>query len=195
MQRPGNLRGSTIVGGLTYFERRYGRSASHEVVSLLAPQWRPLVKPNTPVLGLLPSRLYPYPFIGELVRTMARVVKRDEDELIREVTTAAVDETLGTVHRLILRWVATPKDYARRAQEVWDQYHDAGRVTVLSVNENEYVVQLSDLPAHDVVVCKICLEGRRRILEKTGVTITDARREKCITWGHDVCVMRYRFKA
>jgi hypothetical protein len=76
---------------------------------------------------------------------------------------------------------------------VWDQYHDAGRVTVLSVNDTEYVVQMSELPVHDTVVCKIVLEGRRRILEKTGVKITDARREKCITWGHDVCVMRYRF--
>jgi hypothetical protein len=193
MQRTGNLRGSSIVGGLEYFERRYGRAASHEVVSMLAPQWRPLVKPNVPLLGLLPSRLYPYPFVGDLVRMMARVSKRDEDVLIREVTDAAVDSTLGTVHRLVLRWVATPRDYARRAQEVWDQYHDAGRVTVLTVNDHEYLVQISDLPVHDVTVCKICLEGRRRILEKTGVTITDARREKCVTWGHDVCVMRYRF--
>ena len=78
MQEAGNLRGSTVVGALEMFEQRYGRAASHEVVSSLAGEWRPLVRPNAPVMGLLPSRLYPNVFIGELVRTMARVVKSSE---------------------------------------------------------------------------------------------------------------------
>jgi hypothetical protein len=194
IQRPGNLRGSTIVGGLEHFERRYGPAAAQSVVAAISPEWRRLVVPNTPLFGLLPSRLYPYAFVGELIRTMARVVKAtDEDAFVRELAAAGVDATLGTIHRLVLRWVATPRDYAKRAQEVWDQYHDAGRVTVLSITDREYLVQMSELPAHDVTVCKVVLEGRRRILMKTGVNIVDARREKCITWGHEVCVMRYRW--
>lgn len=192
--RPGNLRGSSIVGGIEHFERRYGPSAAQAVVASVPDVWRTLVKPNVPLFGLLPSRLYPYAFVGDLIRTMARVVKApDEDAFVRELAAAGIDATLGTIHRLILRWVATPRDYAKRAQEVWDQYHDAGRVTVLSITDHEYLVQMSDLPGHDVTVCKVVLEGRRRILMKTGVEVVDARREKCVSWGHDVCVMRYRW--
>jgi hypothetical protein len=193
LQRPGNLRGSTILGGLEHFERKYGRAASQSVIASAPAEWRRLLTPNVPVLGLLPSRLYPYAFVGELVRGMCRVVRADEDAFAREVAVAGVDATLGTIHRLILRWVVTPHDYAKRAQEVWDQYHDAGRVTVLSITDHEYLVQMSELPAHDVTVCKIVLEGRRQILTKAGVGVSEARREKCIGWGHDVCVMRYRW--
>lgn len=194
MQSFGNLRGSTVVGALEVFEQRYGRAASHEVITTLPAEWRSLVRPNTPVMGLLPSKLYPNQFIGEIVRAMARVVRAsDEDAFIRELTNAGIDATLGTVNRLILRWVATPYEYAKRAQDVWDQYHDSGRVTVLSVTDHEYLVQISEWAHHDVTVCKISLEGRRRLLEKTGVRVLDGRREKCVGWGHDVCVMRYRW--
>jgi len=190
----GNLRGSTVVGALEVFEQRYGRAASHEIVSSLPAEWRGLVKPNVPVMGLLPSKLYPNGFVGEVVRAMARVTRApNEDAFIRELTSAGIDATLGTVHRLILRWVATPREYAKRAQDVWDQYHDSGRVTVLSVTDHEYLVQISEWARHDVTVCKLSLEGRRHLLEKTNIRITDCRREKCVAWGHDVCVMRYRW--
>lgn len=145
-------------------------------------------------MGLLPTKLYPYPFIGDLVRTIGRVIKApDEDRFIHDITFAGMDLTLSTINRVILRWVATPQDHAKRAQEIWNHYHDSGRVTVLSATDHEYVVQLAEWPNHDVTVCKICLEARRRVLEKTGEKITESRREKCIGWGHDVCVARYRF--
>ena len=194
MQAHGNLRGSTVVGALEVFEQRYGRAASHEVIASLSAEWRPLIRPNVPVMGLLPSRLYPNEFVGEVVRTMARVVRApDEDQFIRELAHGGIDQTLGTVHRLILRWVATPREYAKRAQDVWDQYHDSGRVRVLSVTDHEYVVQVSEWAHHDVTVCKLSMEGRRRLLEKTGVRVLDGRREKCVGWGHDLCLMRYRW--
>lgn len=190
----GNLRGSTVVGALEVFEQRYGRAASHEIITNLPAEFRSLVRPNVPVFGLLPSRLYPNAFVGEVVRAMARVVRAaDEDAFIREIASAGIDATLGTVNRLILRWVATPREYARRAQDVWDQYHDSGRVTALSVTDHEYLVQVSEWARHDVTVCKLSMEGRRRLLEKTGVRVTETRREKCVAWGHDVCVMRYRW--
>lgn len=194
MQAHGNLRGSTVVGALEVFEQRHGRAASHEVIASLSAEWRRLVRPNVPVMGLLPSRLYPNEFVGEVVRTMARVVRApDEDVFIRELAHGGIDQTLGTVHRLILRWVATPHEYAKRAQDVWDQYHDSGRVRVLSVTDHEYVVQVSEWAHHDVTVCKLSMEGRRRLLEKTGVRVLDGRREKCVGWGHDLCLMRYRW--
>jgi hypothetical protein len=194
VQKRGNFYGSGIVGAIQYFEEKYGRAASHDAIASLQPDHRAFVKPNTPLMGLLPTKLYPYAFIGDLIRNMCRAIKApDEDAFIREITFAGMDATLSTIHRVILRWVATPQDHAKRAQQIWDQYHDAGRVTVLSATDHEYVVQLSDWPNHDVTVCKICLEARRRVLEKTGAKITEARREKCIAWGHDVCVSRYRW--
>lgn len=189
----GNFRGTGIVGAIEHFVQRYGPAAANDVVAKMPAQHRELLKPNAPAIGLLPTRLYSYAFVGELVRTMAKVVRApDEDAFIREITWAGIDAGLGTVNRMLLRWVA-PQDHANRAQEIWTHYHDAGLIKILSVTDHEYAVQISDWPGHDVTVCKVCLEGRARVLSKSGITFRDYRREKCQTWGHDVCVYRYRW--
>ena len=191
----GNFYGSAIVGAIDFFIQKYGPAAAHAVISRLPSAMRAHVKPNAPTMGLLGAKLYPYSFIGELVRAMVAVVKppNGEDEFIREVVSAGMDATLATINRILLRWVVSPQTHAAHAQEVWNAYHDSGRVRVLSATDNEYIVELSEWPNHDVTVCKICLEARRRVLEKTGLRNVEATRVKCLGWGHDVCVSRYRY--
>ena len=192
----GNFYGSGIVGALETFITRYGNAATAAVVARLqATPWKALVTPNAPTMGILGARLYPYPFVGELVRAMIAVVRPpNEDAFIREIVAGGMDVTLSTVNRALLRWVVTPADHARRAQEIWDHYHDAGTVKVVVSRPGEYVVELHDWPQHDVTVCKICLEARRRVLEKTGVGTVDATRTQCVAWGHPVCAYRYVWK-
>ena len=48
-------------------------------------------------------------------RIMSSLIKHLH-AFVREVAMAGVDATLGTIHRLVLRWVVTPQDYAKRAQ-------------------------------------------------------------------------------
>src|SRR5688572_17698799 len=108
VQKRGNFYGSGIVGAIQYFEEKYGRAASHDTIVHLLPEHRQFVTPNAPIMGLLPTKLYPYPFIGDLVRNMAKSVRApDEDAFIREITVAGMDATLGTINRIVLRWVAT----------------------------------------------------------------------------------------
>lgn len=184
----GNFRGSGVVGAWAYFEERYGRAAVHGVVTAITPELRALVAPNSANLGFLPTKLYSYPLVGAIVRAMINVVRpADEDTFIRELAQAGMDRTLTTVNRLMLHYMVTPERYAARAQQIWSLYHDSGVVTVLPSKSNEYRVQLSDWPSHDAVVCRLCLEARRRSLEYMGAVITEARREKCQSWGHDVC--------
>ena len=190
----GNFYGSGIVSAIDYFVQRYGPAAANAVVAKLPREYRHYVQPNAPCLGLLGARLYPYPFIGEVVRTMFAVVRApDEDAFIRELVSAGMDATLTTIHRVLLRWVATRADHAANAQKVWNAYHDSGIVKVLVATDDEYTVENSDWPNHDVTACKICLEARRRVLEKTGPRKVDATRLKCQAWGHGTCVFRYRF--
>lgn len=190
----GNLRGSAVSGGLGYFADRYGKAAIHEIYARQPPDVRVWMNPHAPMLGLLPTRLYPYPNIGRLLRTMAQVVHAvDEDAFLRALTNAAIDGTMSTVNRLALRWLVSPETYGRRAQEIWNLYHDSGRVSVLPSAPNELVVQISDWPNHDVTVCKVCVEGRRRILELIGVRPVEARRSKCKQWGDSVCVQYLRW--
>ena len=190
----GNLRGSAVVGCLQYFLDRHGPAAMHAIVANLAPEHRALVQPNAPLLGLLPTRLYPYPMIGQLTRNMIQVIHAaDEDVFLRAMAVAAMDSTLGTVNRLMLRWLVSPAQYAARTQEVWDLYHDSGRVKVLPGAANEFIVEISDWPNHDVTICKVVVESRRRILEKIGVRPIEARRSQCQAWGHPVCVQYLRW--
>ncbi|MEO7095646.1 MAG: hypothetical protein ABI175_20480 [Polyangiales bacterium] len=190
----GNFYGSGIVGAVDYFIRRWGNAAAGALVAKLQPTHPGLVVPNAARLGLLGAKLYSYAFVGDLVRAMIAVVRpTDEDAFIREVVSAGMDETLSTVNRVLLRYVVTPEDHAKRAQQLWSAYHDSGTVNVLSSGKGEYVVEVSDWPNHDVMVCRICMEARRRILEKTGVGAVEAARTRCIAWGHDTCVARYRW--
>ena len=191
----GNFYGSGIVGAVDYFTKRYGNAAAAAAVAKLQPRWPTLVSPNAERLGILGAKLYPYAFVGEMVRAMIAIVKPpDEDAFIRELVAAGMDITLSTVNRVLLRYVLTRKDHAARAQDIWNAYHDSGVVKVLVSTNDEYTVELSDWPAHDVSVCKICLEARRRVLEKSGLRNVDASRIKCQAWGHDVCVMRFRWQ-
>jgi hypothetical protein len=117
----------------------------------------------------------------------------DEDRFLRELSAAGIDATLSTVGRIILRYAASPWMLASRAQEIWDTFHDSGRVTIERVSDTEYLAVHSDWPSHDVTVCKVCTESRRRVVEKTGVAGIEVRREKCQGWGHEVCVTRVRW--
>ena len=192
----GNFYGSGIVGAVDYFVRRYGNAASGAVVARLQSAHPTLVVPNAPRMGLLGAKLYPYAFVGDLVRAMIAVIKPpDEDAFIREIVSAGMDETLSTVHRVLLRYIVTPEDHAKRAQQLWSAYHDSGTVKVLASANGEYVVELSDWPNHDPMVCRICMEARRRVLEKTGVGAVEATRQRCVAWGHDTCVARYRWRS
>jgi hypothetical protein len=59
----------------------------------------------------------------------------------------------------------------------------------------EYRVQLAEWPSHDAIVCRICVEARRRSLEHMGAVIIESRREQCQSWGHDVCTHVFRWSS
>lgn len=186
--------GSGIVGGVEWFVNKFGPAAAHTAVTKLSPHHRVLIQPHATTLGILGAKRYTYPFIGDLLRAMAAAVRLEEDVFVREFTAAGIDHTLRTVNRVILRLAANPHMVAARAQELWNMFHTAGRITILSESKNEYLSQLSDWPDHDVTVCKMCMEARRRIVERTGAREVEVRREKCQAWGHEVCCVRVRWR-
>jgi hypothetical protein len=189
----GNMKGTVVVGGMEWFIKSYGASAAHEVIARVSPTTRGYVTPNAPVLGLLGSRSYPYAVIGELLRTMAEVARVPEEEFLRAVTAAGVTTATSTVNRIIMRYVASVQEIARRAPEMWDMFYDSGRLAVVSCNDHEYVVQVSEWPNHDDTVCRISMEARRFLVEKTGARHVQLFRDKCQRFGHDVCVSRVRW--
>lgn len=191
---PGNFTGTGMAGAVSYFLKRHGPAAGHAVAAKLLPKWREYVQPNAPNLGLLGARKYPYPFVGELIRAMANVAHADEDRFIREVVAAGVDETVDTVGRMILRHMVTVRHIAERGQELWNTFHDAGHVTITVVSDEEYVATMRDWPNHDTTVCKMCMEARRRLIERTGGKQVEASRLRCQAWGHDVCEYRVRWR-
>ena len=191
----GNLAGGALVPAVEWYIERFGNAAASAVVSELPPQFRAHVKPHTAALGLLTARSYPYPFVGALVDTMAKVVRAKEpDVFVEELTRAGIDASLGMVMSVVLRYGVSPRGFARRAQELWDKFHDSGLITVLTNDEHEYVAQVSHWPAHHATVCKMSLYGRKRIVERTGARDVVAVREKCQAWGHEVCVARLRWR-
>lgn len=190
----GCMLGNPVVGAVDDYLQRYGRAAGHEVRARLSETWRTTIDPHAPSLGIMGSRWYPYAFVGELVRTMGAVVHApDEDAFIRQVSSAGIDASVNTAMRVLLRYAMSPTSLASKGQESWNMFHDSGKVTILAVTANEYVAQVSDWPNHDVTVCKICAEVRRRLIERTGARHVLARRDKCVAWGHGACVTRVRW--
>lgn len=189
----GNVRGSAIVGGVEHFTKKYGRAAAHEVFSRLTPTARAWVDPHAPACGLLGTRNYPYAVVGELVRTMQAVSRAPEDDFIRDLVAAGMESAVSTVHRFALRYLVSAKAVAERAPSTWSLFHDCGRVTVLSITDNEYVAETSDWPNHDQTICRLSMEARRYLIERTGVTGARLFRERCKAWGDEVCVSRVRW--
>jgi hypothetical protein len=183
--------GTPIVGACEVFLERHGPAAGAAVVAGL-PQWREHLRPNTPALGLIGARKYPYIFIADLVRTMMSVTHaHDEDAFIRETAAAGIDRSMTTTMRTMLRFTR-PEQLAAKAQESWSAFHDTGTVRV-TIDGKDYLARVTDWQRHEVIVCKIALEVRRRIFERMGLKPTLARRERCVGWGHDDCVVRIRW--
>lgn len=191
----GTMLGTPMIGAVDHYLAKYGRAAGHEVVAKIPAKWRGLLLPHAPMLGLVGSRRYPYAFLGELMRTMCTVSRvPDEDLFIREMAIAGIDASVNTAMRVLLRIAQTPESLAARGQEAWNMFHDSGRITILSVTDHEYMSQVDQWPNHDVTVCKVVMEVRRRLIERTGKRHVEARREKCVAWGHDACVTRVRWE-
>jgi hypothetical protein len=192
-KKTGHMIGTPLFGALEWFVARYGKAAAHELVVRMSARWPGHLQPHAPALGILAARRYEYAFVGDLMRAAAVVAKEDEDAFIRESAKAGVDAVMGTIARVFVRYAATPSSLAARAQEAWTVFHDSGRVDVV-VNGHDYVATIRDWEGHDVAVCKNAMEGRRYILERSGLRNVTARREKCQSWGHDVCVTRLRWE-
>ncbi len=192
-QLVGTMTGTAIVGAADHFIHKYGRAAGQEVFVRMADKWRAFVDPHAPAFGLLGSKRYPLAMVGDLIRHSAVVAKaRDEDAFIRELGVAGIDAAINTVMRVLLRYAATPEMLAERGTDSWRMFFDTGRVQAVA-GPKEYSTTIYEWTGHDVYVCKISLEVRRRLLERTGKKIIEARREKCLAWGHDVCLMRLKW--
>jgi hypothetical protein len=189
----GNMRGAGVLGAVEYFARKYGPAAMHATITHLSPASRAFVRPNTPNFGLVPGQLYPNAFLGDLGRAMVAAVRVDEDVFIRDFAGGGIDANLTSIHRIAIRLITSIETYMKRSQQLWDLYHDSGRVSVLPTAKNELLVQLHDWAAHDPFLCKVNVEGRRRILELLGLKNVQARRDKCQAWGHGVCLASYRW--
>jgi len=189
----GHLYGTGLLGSTEHFTKKYGPAAAHAVIARL-PQWRSYLRPNDPFMGLLGARKYPYAFVGDLVRAMASVAKVGQETYVREFADSGIDRTLTTVARLALRHLVSPREIAKRAQELWNLYHDAGRVTVSEVTDHGYVSTITDWTGHDVMVCHIAAEARRRVVELSGGKNVTVSRERCVAWGHSECRFRIRWE-
>jgi hypothetical protein len=191
----GNLSGEALVHAVDWYVEKYGNAAAAAVVAELPAAYRSLVRPNAQSLGLVSARRYPYAFVGALVDTMSKVVRaKDHDRFLAEMTDAGIDGATGMVMSVVLRYGVSPRGIARRAQELWDKFHDSGLVTVQVFGETEYVATVSHWASHDANVCKMTVQARRRIIERTGARDVVAIREKCQAWGHDVCIARVRWR-
>ena len=193
LDRVGHIYGTGFLGGVEWYVGRYGPAAAHAVIARLSPAARAYVVPNSPNLGILGAKKYPYAIVGELVRAMAAAVRLDEDALIRELSTVGVDATIDTVARVAVRWIVSPESVVERSPDLWRTFHDCGTLRITWVSEREFLSEVSNWPHHDLTVCKMCVEGGRRLVERSGVERVEARREKCQSWGHTSCVTRVRW--
>jgi hypothetical protein len=190
----GGFRGSPLHHSFAWFGKLYGPAAAHAVISRAPAQWRPMLRPNEPAFGVLGARVYPYAFVGDMVRTMRDVAGvKDEDTFVRDLTNAGLEQLLSTMHRVLIRWLVTPSTFLDHRQEIWEMYHDNGRLNVLSLNEREFLIEDAEWVNTDAVVCKVNLEGRRRMMEVMGMREVELRREKCRAWGHATCETRVRW--
>jgi serine/threonine-protein kinase len=190
----GQFRGSALYQATAWFQEKHGNAAAHAVISRLPSTMRAHVTPNAPALGILGARSYPYPFVGELVRTMRHVVRApDEDRFVRDLTYAGLEVLVSTMHRVLLRYLVSPAMFIERRQEIWNLFHETGRVNIVSQTPTSMVVEDADWPNTDAIVCKVNLEGRRKMLELMGMQGIDLQRERCRAWGHETCVTRLRW--
>jgi len=177
----GQVKGSTILARLAFFDERGGREAEERVVARLSPEFQEEIQQ-----GVLASRWYPIDMFIELNRAMDQEFGTGDLSFIRELGRLVAKAVLSGVYKAFAK-PGDPRFLFERAAAIWDQFYDSGKLTIADEGDNAIRAFLEDFakPAREHCLAVTgWIEGN---LEFAGAKEIEIEELRCRARGDDVC--------
>jgi predicted hydrocarbon binding protein len=135
---------------------------------------------------IVASAWYPYSVFAQLGRAVEKVHGKGDLEVVREFGRKGAVRDLGTTFRIISA-ITSLEFFLNRLQILWSKYCDTGRMQLLELKGNHFVVQLLDFAGIDATHCASTegwIEGMGAAMGATGMK---ARQTRCVHRGDAFC--------
>lgn len=180
----GRLKGAILREFFCWYEDRVGHTTFVERFSRLDGSLDPEVRG----CGVLASKWYDFADIHFYLDVLADAHPPKElRELVVQGTRASLSKTLGTLHRALIRGIATPSLHSRFAQLLWSTHYDTGEVQSRSTGKGEQRITYANWPSHHPVLCLMTSVSDEVIFPMMGLTGVEVRRVECVAKGASAC--------
>ena len=112
---------------------------------------------------------------------------KELQQIIKEGTQVSVANTFNTLHRTLIRGVASPFLHARFVQVLWGAYYDTGKITSERVDKYEQLITYRNWASHHPVLCGIIRITDEVLFPMMGLKNVRVTGLQCVSTGADAC--------
>jgi len=124
---------------------------------------------------------------------LAQYSPDERQSFAREAAKATMDQNMKGVYRLLFEALMTPERYAKRAQQLFDRFYDAGTITKEVVARNVHLTRIQGWTSHHPVLCDVMLYTGEYVYPFLGCRHVVVRRFECISRGDRICKYEVRW--
>ena len=170
------VKGSALRSSMNFLRENYPAPTVELILKGLPEEDRKIL-----ALPILASSWYPIEVLSRLARAMEKETPGDPEDLFTRLGKQSCEDGLNTIYKIFFK-VGTPSFIIKRVAQVWSNYYDEGRMTILSSTSNTVHVRLDERPMPDAAMCTRITGWMIRAIELSG-----GRR---ISLDHTACVHR-----
>ena len=179
---------------LRWYVAKYGRGRLTEHLARLPDGRASEIDLDQPNFGIVSSGWYPASTFHALVDEMLEQYSPEQRQsFAREAAKATIDATVKGVYRFLFEAIMTPDRYAKRAQQVFDRFYDAGTITKQVVARNVHLTRVVGWTSHHPVLCDVMLYTSEYVYGLLGCRNVTVKRLGCISRGDASCSYEIRW--
>jgi hypothetical protein len=184
----GRIKGAAFREFLIFHAERNGEAALGEGVNGVDPEWRSLLDPRRPALGVLASDWYPAPLVHDLLDALTGHLSRDERAtLATEAARAIMNRMLRGIYKTLFQLMATPARYQRFGPKLWDAYYDSGTFRIDMPDDKTAICTVTKWDAHHLFICDLNCAAAVPVYEMMGCKGARVLRTECVSLGSPRC--------
>jgi len=185
---PGRIKGASFREFLSFYVVRNGEAALRSAADGIDPEWRALLDPDRPLLGVLASEWYPAVLVHALLDALTGHLSADaRAELAAASARHIMNRMLRGVYKTLFQLMATPARYQRFGPKLWDAYYDSGTFRIEMPNDTTAVCMISDWDAHHPFICDLNCAAAVPVYEMMGCKAARVLRTECVSQGSSRC--------
>jgi hypothetical protein len=177
-----------------WYHNVYGDEAVQALAAAAPEDFRPLIDPRAPNLGLISSEWYPAHGIHAVLDKMLEGrSQRERAELAEKGAEAVIHETLHGVYKVFFEMMVSPERYLKNAQKLFSRFFDEGQVEKSATGATEHTSVIRGWSAHHPLLCQFLRHVSEYVYSAMGCKDVKVDKLRCVSDGDGDCAYRVRW--